>query len=61
LTELIKTTKNKNGRKIRLYQAKDGRHYIQRISYIAGEDIYFEWLTKEDYESVWKSALATLW
>jgi hypothetical protein len=63
MSKLLIETKVKNGRKIKLFQAKDRRHYIQRISFLVGEDedTYFEWLNNEDYEMVWKPALATLW
>jgi hypothetical protein len=61
MTQLELRTKFKNNRQINLFRAKDGRHYIKATSYVAGEDIYFEWLTKEDYQDVWKSALETLW
>jgi hypothetical protein len=61
MSKLILETKVKDGRKVRLFVAKDGRHYIQCVSYIPGENICFEWLPREDYISEWKKALTTFW
>lgn len=57
MVNLLLETKFKDGHKIKLFEASDGRHYIQRFSVIAGENNYFEWLTNADYTDVWQPAL----
>ena len=61
MVELIVETKIKNGRKIRLFRAKDGRYYKQNVSFNPGEDTDFEWISKWDWQNVWRDALVCFW
>ena len=54
--ELILEGKVKDGRRVKLLRARDGRHYLQRVTVNDGEECYYERVTKADMPT-WIEAL----
>lgn len=58
MAKLIKETIFKKfGRKLKIFEACDGRHYIQVIS--KNGHSYFEWLTDYDFKHAWTNLYLT--